>query len=112
MGPKVLKISLGYGVPKDYPQADKWFREAADQGNTVAQVSLGLSYASGAGVPQDYVLADMWFKSGNSGSFQSRAEVPRYCGSLDDFRSDCGGGADGARVDAGRYFAALASASS
>jgi uncharacterized protein len=39
----------------------KWFRKAADQGNALAQLSLGGMYANGRGVPQDYILAHMWY---------------------------------------------------
>ncbi len=36
-------------------------KKAAEQGDEVAQFSLGDMYESGTGVPQDYVLAHMWF---------------------------------------------------
>jgi uncharacterized protein len=38
----------------------KWYRLAADEGNSVAQCVLGLLYAAGRGAPQDNVIADMW----------------------------------------------------
>jgi hypothetical protein len=50
----------GYGVPQDNPEAAKWFRLAADQGQAMAQVTLGVMYANGHGVPQDFVLGYMW----------------------------------------------------
>lgn len=50
----------GQGVPQDYTEAVKWFRLAAEQGDTFAQFILGLMYEQGKGVPQDYVLAHMW----------------------------------------------------
>lgn len=56
----------GSGVTKDYVQAVFWLRKAAEQGNVVAQVSLGVLY-DGAfekpkGVPQDYVQAAVWYR--------------------------------------------------
>jgi len=42
-------------------QALVWYRRAAEQGDTRAQVALGLAYAQGLGVAQDYIEADKWF---------------------------------------------------
>ena len=44
----------------DYPQAVKWFRKAAEQGNAFAQFNLGQIYTQGKGVPQDYAEAVKW----------------------------------------------------
>ena len=44
----------------NYDTALKEFRPLADQGDPLAQATLGLMYAEGQGVPQDYVLAHMW----------------------------------------------------
>jgi len=44
----------------DYGTALKEFRPLVDQGDPLAQATLGLMYAEGQGVPQDYVLAHMW----------------------------------------------------
>jgi tetratricopeptide (TPR) repeat protein len=52
----------GDGVPKDYREALKWYRKAADQGNTAAQRSLGVMFGEGLGVPQDYAEALKWFR--------------------------------------------------
>jgi len=38
----------------------KWFRKAAEQGNSFAQGKLGAAYEEGRGVPKDYVKAYMW----------------------------------------------------
>ena len=46
---------------KDYPEALRWHRKAAKQGNAKAQVSLGLMYKSGFGVKRDYAAAVSWF---------------------------------------------------
>lgn len=51
----------GKGVPKDYVEANRWFRLAAEKGNADAQQSFGYHYGMGFGVPQDQILAYMWF---------------------------------------------------
>ena len=43
----------GKGLPKDLPEAVKWLRKAAEQGNTLAQSNLGYLYAMGEGLPKD-----------------------------------------------------------
>jgi uncharacterized protein len=48
------------GVQKNYTEAAKWYRLAADQGNVRAQFVLGGMYALAQGVPQDNVQAYMW----------------------------------------------------
>jgi TPR repeat protein len=50
----------GEGVPRDYAEAMKWYRMAAEQGHAGAQCILGISYNIGQGVPQDYLLAYFW----------------------------------------------------
>ena len=47
----------GEGVIKDYAEAVKWYRKAADQGYGDARYNLGLKY--GNGVLKDPVLAHM-----------------------------------------------------
>ncbi|MFQ5672316.1 MAG: tetratricopeptide repeat protein, partial [Nitrospinales bacterium] len=48
-----LMYELGLGVQKDYQQAVKWYRLAAEQGVAWAQFNLGLMYHEGQGVQQD-----------------------------------------------------------
>ena len=38
------------------PRPSSWYREAAAQGHTLAQLTLGLMYAAGLGVPQMMTL--------------------------------------------------------
>ena len=52
----------GIGVPKDYVEAVKWWRKAAEQGDVFAQYNLGLSYRNGCGVPEDDTEAVKWFR--------------------------------------------------
>jgi TPR repeat protein len=58
-GDAKAQFALGsiYVRRKDYEQAIAWYQKAAEQGNSDAQVTLGLAYASGEGVSQDYVKA-------------------------------------------------------
>ena len=42
------------GKTKDYDQAVKWYRKAAEMGNADAQNNLGICYANGQGVTQEY----------------------------------------------------------
>jgi TPR repeat protein/serine/threonine protein kinase len=46
----------------EYPEALKWLRKAADQGNALAQVNLGRMYENGNGVPKDMVEAAKWYR--------------------------------------------------
>lgn len=46
--------------PPNHEEAAYWFRRAADQGNALAQYSLGRTHALGQGVPRDYVAAYVW----------------------------------------------------
>ena len=52
----------GLGVTKDYTQAVKWWRKAADQGYANAQANLGVMYDRGRGVTQDYAEAVKWYR--------------------------------------------------
>ncbi len=52
----------GDGVEQDYEEALEWFRKAAEQGDLLAQYSLGDMYENGNGVEQDYEEALEWFR--------------------------------------------------
>lgn len=68
-GNAVAEANLGYwyyygrGVPQDYAEALRWFRQSADQGYARAQMGMGYIYYYGHGVAQDYVVAMAWFRS-------------------------------------------------
>ena len=58
-----------YFQAKDYAEAVKLYRKAAEQGNASAQFILGNMYSNGEGVPQDYVTAYMWYDlAGSTGN--------------------------------------------
>ena len=52
----------GRGVPKDLPEAARWFALAAEQGDAQAQFHLGNMHSEGQGVPQDYGEAVKWYR--------------------------------------------------
>jgi hypothetical protein len=45
---------------QDFDQAVKWYRKAAEHGNALAQVQLGLMYHDGKGVTKDYIQYFKW----------------------------------------------------
>jgi TPR repeat protein len=47
---------------KDYAQAMRWYRVAADQGNAQAQSNIGILYEHGLGVAQDSAEARAWMQ--------------------------------------------------
>ena len=44
------------------PKAMKWYREAAEQGDSNAQYDLAQMYEEGRGVPQDLTEAIKWYR--------------------------------------------------
>ena len=52
----------GKGVTKNYTEAVKWYRKAAEQGDAYAQYNLGLCYKNGYGVPKDISQAVVWYR--------------------------------------------------
>jgi len=59
----------GNGAPRDprqlaadYKQAAAWYRKAAEQGNTVAQIHLADFYRDGRGVARDMAQAAAWYR--------------------------------------------------
>jgi len=55
-----MLYKVGRGVPRDYAEAVRWFRRAAEQGNGDAQYRLGQMYALGHGVPISMRRAYFW----------------------------------------------------
>jgi len=54
--------ATGQGVPKDYAEAARWYRKAADQDYPDAQNNLGVMYNNGQGFPRDYAEAIRWYR--------------------------------------------------
>ena len=59
---KGVSYYYGNGAPKDYAEAARWFRKAAERGHASSQLYLGLSHYDGSGLPQDYVGAASWYR--------------------------------------------------
>jgi TPR repeat protein len=57
-----LEDGVAAGQRGDYATAMQRLRPLADQGNAIAQVSLGLMYSEGQGVQQDYAAALSWYR--------------------------------------------------
>lgn len=53
----------GQGVERDYENAGRWFRRAAENHISQAQYKLGQFYMQGRGVPRDYEYAYAWFRT-------------------------------------------------
>lgn len=71
-----FKYVKGDGVTQDYKQAIYWFTKAAEQGNIVAQTSLGYIYQKGEGVPQDFNQAIQWYtKAAEQGSIDAQRNL-------------------------------------
>jgi tetratricopeptide (TPR) repeat protein len=64
-----LEYEGALGVERDYAEAVKWYRMAAEQEQASAQANLGLMYQSGRGVLPDQKEAMRWFhKAAGSGN--------------------------------------------
>ena len=50
------------GVAKDEAEAVRWYRKAAEQGNTPAQMQLGMAYINGKGIAKDAAEGVRWLR--------------------------------------------------
>jgi TPR repeat protein len=62
---------------KTTPEAVKWFRRAADQGDPDAQYNLGLMYEKGRGVSQDDAEALEWYRRAEDQGNAAAVQWPR-----------------------------------
>lgn len=76
-----LMYRNGEGVTKNYAEAMKWYRKAAEQGHADAQLNLGLMYFDGEGVPKNNVEGYKWVNlataSGQENTTKARSLVER-----------------------------------
>ena len=71
----IYQNGLG-GYDQDYAEAAKWYRQAAEQGDSYAQGGLGFLYHFGSGVRKDYGEAERWSrKSAEQGNPFAQAEL-------------------------------------
>ncbi len=57
----------GTALPRDFAQANDWFRKAADKGHAGAQFRLGVAYNRGSGTARSDSLALFWFRKAAEG---------------------------------------------
>ena len=71
-----MEDALNYFNSKNFPLAFSAYRKAADQGNPVAQLNLGIMYNNGQGVVQSSAQAVSWFrKSAEQGNANAQANL-------------------------------------
>ena len=71
-----LGLMYAQGEAKDYAEAAKWYRLAAEQGHASAQYHLGVMYSNGTGVPEDVVEALKWYhKSAERGHVSAQLRL-------------------------------------
>jgi len=76
---EAYEIGLKSYNSKDYAEALKWYKKAADQGNVDAQTRIGFMYSHGQGVKKDYVEAVKWFREASE---QGNAPAQSHLGSM------------------------------
>ena len=57
-----IRYDKGEGVAKDYVEAVKWYRKAAEQNYAEGQYNLGVGYYKGEGVAKDQAEAVKWYR--------------------------------------------------
>ncbi len=68
--------AIGEGVPRDYAEAVKWSRMAAEQGQAGAQVVLGNAYSNGWSIDKDDAKAvEWWRRAANQGDAMAQAKM-------------------------------------
>lgn len=76
-GASMYEAMVAYSQ-RDYAAALQGFQQYAEQGDSIAQYSLGLMYFYGQGVPQDYAEALAWYKkAGERGDAKALYSVAR-----------------------------------
>lgn len=76
---EAIRFYRGNGVARDYKKAVHWFTRSAEQGNVIAQATLGYIYLKGEGVPQDHVQAKAWL---TKAAEQDDSEAQRNLGAM------------------------------
>jgi len=75
-----LLYSGGKGIDKDYEEAAKWYRMAADKGLPEAQFNLAVLYQNGQGLLESKLAAaDWYYKAGKSYLKQGKKDDALTC---------------------------------
>ena len=73
---KNYNLAVKYYDEKNYAEAAKFYKKAAEQGDSDAQTDLGYIYFHGKGIPQDYSEAAKWFrKAANQGNAKAQTNL-------------------------------------
>ena len=68
----------GFGTSRDYNEALKWFRKAADRNSNDAMYALGEMYEKGLGVEKDLEEASNWYKkAADKGNYSAKRALER-----------------------------------
>ena len=68
-------LEQGLGIPRDYRQAEGWYRKAAGRGHAQAQFRLGRMYFEGLAVPPDNRQAYVWLAAAAAGGVPAAAAL-------------------------------------
>ena len=69
----------GEGVEKDYDEAAKWYRTAAEQGDQEAWYKLGNMYYRGEGVKKDTAEAAKWYQKAAEQGHEEARRLLAFC---------------------------------
>ena len=76
---------------KEFSEALRWFRQAADKGHSDAVNKIGIMYAMGQGVEVDYAMAMGWFRqAAEMGNTYAMGNVGELYAKGDGVTKDCG----------------------
>lgn len=72
-----LGHALGMGVEKNPVEANRWYRKAAEAGNSMAMFNLASNLMSSNGIPKDMAESNRWYRkaaeAGNTGAMVNLA---------------------------------------
>ena len=71
------ELGLHYATMRDYSEAARWFRAAAEQGDAYAQTELGRCYLEGRGVARDREKAAEWYGRAAAAGYEPAVEALR-----------------------------------
>jgi hypothetical protein len=103
---QAIAYEHGEGVPKDQLRAAALYCDAARDGDSEAQFSLGWMYANGRGVPRDDAAAAAMFRMAAAGGHEHATRMLAFLGDGPGRLPDCMGSPEPPWVDTAPDFAA------